>query len=134
MYMYGPPGELRDKFMRMNKFHSKRQRRIIHDWYAYAFVPINEQGIYDLEYGPDDENENLLCYKLPYCEVHYLWHFGIFDYINDKYDLLIDEGEEETISADQLERICFEICRGRRVWSEAVNKAIECGTYIYLVL
>ena len=134
MYMYGPPGELRDKFMRMNKFHSKWWRKIRHDCYSYAFVPINEQGKHDLEYGLDDENENLFQYKLPFSEVHYLWHFGIFDYINDKYGLLIDEGEEETISAEQLAQTLNEICRGRKVWSEAVHKAVECGTYIYLVL
>lgn len=95
------------------------------------FIPKNEQGIRD--YLEDTNgNENFFVYEISEEEFTVLWNHHVFDILNDKYDLLIDECEEETVTADQLKEAYKAISFYKGEWLKAVDKAIELGTCAYL--
>ena len=95
------------------------------------FVPKNEKGIHDYEMGIDN-NDDYFVFDLPEEEFDLLWKNKVFDILNEKYDLMIDEAEEETVTARQLKDTYDYITPKKGVWMDAVNRAIEFGTCAYL--
>lgn len=99
----------------------------------YLFVAKNEAGVESHYYGKNDR-ENLIQYELSEDEYYTLWKHHVFDILNDKFDLWIDNGESETVTADQLKAAYQEISQIKGTWLDAVNKAIEYGTCVFLDL
>ena len=97
----------------------------------YITVPINAEGMNDYQEGREG-TENMEEFILPEEEFDTLDRHKVFDIINDKCDLLIDIYESETVTAEQLQSVYKEISFMKGVWLNAVNKAIEYGTCIYL--
>ena len=95
------------------------------------FVPKNEKGKESHYWGKAD-SENLLRFDLSEDEYYKLFKHHVFEILNEKYDLWIDNGESETITAEQLKESYKEISLLKGVWLEAVNKAIEYGTCVFL--
>lgn len=95
------------------------------------FVPKNEEGVRDYENGVES-NDNFFVYDVPEDEFGILWKHHVFEMINRKYHLLIDECEEETVTAEQLKEMYPAISIKKGVWLEAVDKAIKLGTCAYL--
>lgn len=95
------------------------------------FVPKNEEGIREYETGSED-SENFEVFDIPEEEFEKLWKHRVFDILNDRFDLLIDECEEETVTADQLKEAYDAISLIDGEWMKAVNRTIETGLCAYL--
>lgn len=63
----------------------------------YVSVPKNQKGIYEFDTGVQG-SENLLFYNLPKVEFDYLVDNKIFEYLNEKGNLMIDDYESEIVS------------------------------------
>ena len=96
-----------------------------------VFVPKNEQAVKDFEEGTDTKDQ-FIVYEISEDEFDILWKHHVFDILNEKYDLWIDECEEETVTATQLKELYDAISFHKGSWLDAVNKAIEIGTCAYL--
>lgn len=94
-------------------------------------VPINEKGCQEYKDGYE-HTENMLEYIIPHDEFRLLWKNRIFDIINNRFNLLIDDYESESVTADQLKTVYNAINGVKGVFLQAVNKAIEFGTEICL--
>ena len=97
----------------------------------FATVPINEDGITDYENGLEN-SPNFIDYRIPEDEYNSLWENHTFDILNDRFDIMIDRYESEVIKADQLKKAYDAINVIKGVFLEAVDKAIELGTCVYL--
>ena len=95
-------------------------------------VPINETGRNSYDYGLEDA-ENLIVFDIPYDEFHILYPTVTED-INEKYGLLIDEYEDETIEADIVNEIMniLKSIDGIENIKKAFSKARELNTELYL--
>ena len=60
-------------------------------------IPKNEVGMEEYENGIEG-SENIISFTIPENEFNALW--DVFDSINEKYDLLIDDFESEIIPAE----------------------------------
>ena len=69
----------------------------------YVSVPKNQKGIYEYDTGVQG-SENLLFYNLPKVEFDYLVDNKIFEYLNEKGNLMIDDYESEIVSYGVLKR------------------------------
>lgn len=98
-------------------------------------VPLNEQGILDLDY--DNETENNRYISFPKEEYDYMIKNNLFDKINYKCDLLIDDFEEECVNKENLNTV-FEIVKKHKehipTFINALNIAISKNTFLEIVL
>ena len=97
----------------------------------YITVPINQKGI-DEYHKMVFESPNFLSFVLPEEEYEILDRHHVFDIINEKFDKMIDIYESEAIDANQLTLVKKEISLIPGVWMNAVNKAIEYKTCVFL--
>ena len=95
------------------------------------YVPRNEQGMKSHNAGLPD-SENLIKYVLSENEYFTLFQHRVFDILNDKFDLWIDNGESEEVTAEQLKSMYKAISPIEGVWLEAVNSAIKYKTCVFL--
>lgn len=63
----------------------------------FVSVPKNSKGIYEYDTVVQG-SENLLFYNLPKVEFDYLVDNKIFEYLNEKGNLMIDDYESEIVS------------------------------------
>ena len=96
----------------------------------YITIPKNETGIKEYNALIED-SENLLTFNLPEDEYSILDEYRIFDIINERYGLMIDIYESETVTAKQLQEAYGEIISKKGVWQEAVDLAIAYGTCMF---
>ena len=95
-------------------------------------VPKNSAGIDSCNRGVnDDENQEL--FPLTRDEYEVLRRHHVFDILNDRYDLWIDEGESETITAERLKDAYSAITPVKNSWQVAVDHAIKYNTFVCLV-
>ena len=95
-------------------------------------VPKNEEGIINCETGRDDSgNESF--YTLSKEEYNILRKNKVFDILNDKFDLWIDEGETEKVTSEQLKKAYNAITPVKGEWTKAVDEAIRAKTFLCLV-
>ena len=95
-------------------------------------VPKNEEGKQKCDIGIDDI-ENQLFFDLSVEEYEVLRENKVFEILNNKYGLWIDEGETESISANQLKETRNVIIPMRGAWSKAVDAAIGFKTCLITV-
>ena len=87
----------------------------------FLTVPKNEEGIIEYDIGIEGSN-NLNVYVLPEEEFNNLW--AVFDIMNVRWGLLIDEYESEIIENSYLE-ICKQILQEMKVDSPIFMSALE---------
>lgn len=99
----------------------------------FLIVPINEQGIDDVEYMRE-ETPDILEYVLSPMEFQTLWNAHIFENINTKYHLLIDTYETETIPleccAGSLSIVREAGLEKDSVFATALKQAMNYGTFV----
>ena len=95
------------------------------------FIPKDDQAIRDYKIGKEDK-EQFYIFEIDENEFTDLWKHHVFDILNERYDLLIDECEEETVTAEQLKEAYKAISYRKGSWLDAINKTIEMGTCAYL--
>ena len=78
--------------------------------------------------------ENCIYYTLSRDEYETLRKHHVFDILNDRFDLWIDEGESETVSADQLKNAYTEVNLMKGEWMKAVDAAIKHNTCLFMAL
>lgn len=98
----------------------------------YISVPLNEKGIKDYNYGKED-SDNIKVLELSENEFYDLYDNGIFDKINLKCNLLIDDYESEKISDSNLE-IALNIVKENKcdILVRALELAIKYNTLVGL--
>ena len=67
----------------------------------YISVPLNEQGIKDYNYG--EESNNIKVFNIDETQFSTMEELGVFDKINNRCQLLIDDYESEEIKGSNLE-------------------------------
>lgn len=100
--------------------------------YKYIIVPKNDVGMEEIKNGYT-ESENIEEYKLTIDEFVALDNNNVFEIINSNCGKLIDEGEEETVTAKQLQKVYMAINLKIGSWLDAINAAIKYKTYVYLM-
>ena len=97
-------------------------------------VPIDEQGILDYE-NDVTKIDRLKYFILSQKEFNSMISDGFFDLLNDKFDLWIDEYEEEIISNKYLisiKQLIESLGKNYSLFLTALNYAIECNTELCL--
>lgn len=97
-------------------------------------VPIDEQGILDYE-NDISKVDKLKYFSLPYEEFNTMISNGFFDLLNDKFDLWIDDYEEEIIPNEYLvpiKELIKSLKNNYPSFSNALNYAINCNTELCL--
>ena len=98
----------------------------------YITVPINQEGYKEYDIGIE-ESPNQITYHLPFEEFLKLERGGVFRVLETRYiDLYIEDGESAVITAERLKKVYGAINAIPGVFMDAVNKAIELGTCVYL--
>lgn len=97
----------------------------------YIFVPKNETGIESHHWGREDK-DNLIEFELSEDEYYTLYKHHVFDILNEKYDLWIDNGESEKVTAAQLKESYKAISLMKGAWLDAVDTAIKYETCVFL--
>ena len=100
----------------------------------YISVPKNSKGISEYDIGVQG-SENLLFLSLPKEEFYYLVDNKIFEYLNEKGNLMIDDYESEIVSYEVLEReveLWLKLKDITPVFVYAIEKAITYKTFIGL--
>lgn len=98
----------------------------------YVSVPKNSKGIYEYDIGAQG-SENLLFLNLPKDEFDYLVENKIFECLNEKGNLMIDDYESEIVSYKVLEHeieLWLKIKDITPVFVYAIEKAITYKTFI----
>lgn len=95
-------------------------------------TPKNQAGIDSYNKGIDDY-ENSELYNLSDAEYEQLRKHHVFDILNERFDLWIDEGESESISVDQLREAYDAITPAKGEWTKAVDASIRYGTCLFVV-
>lgn len=95
-------------------------------------VPKNQAGMDSYSRGETDENNNEL-FHLSESEFITLQRHHVFDILNERFNLWIDDGEAETVTAEQLKDAYSAINLLNGEWKKAVDKAIKYKTCAYLV-
>lgn len=117
---------------------------IINDHHCFCVVPLNEKGVYEIEYSQySDFTQNMHVEDLTLSETESVY-MSVISKFNDEFDLLIGYFEEETLPNKDLDR-AIEIVEGAQKNAEtdleksatskflaALKKAKECGTYVEL--
>ena len=100
--------------------------------HLFITIPINQKG-YEEYNRMIDESENQITYLLSFVEYKKLIDAGVFLVPERRYpDLYITDGESNTITSEQLKNVYDDINVIPGVFMEAVNKAIELGTCVFL--
>ena len=94
-------------------------------------VPLNDKGRKEYNYGIE-HTENMAEFFLDEAEFNTLYDGGIFDAINAKCGKQIDDYESEEISASELVECTGLLSGFSGTFMNAVNKAIEAGTFLAL--
>lgn len=97
-------------------------------------VPIDKQGVLDYE-NDISKIDRLKYFNLPYKEFEAMFSEGFFDLINDKFDLWIDDYEEEIISNEYLipiKELIKSFKKNYPSFLNALNYAINCNTELCL--
>lgn len=100
----------------------------------YISVPKNSKGNSEYDIGVQG-SENLLFLSLPKEEFDYLVDNKIFEYLNEKGNLMIDDYESEIVSYEVLEREVDSWLKLKDispVFVYAIEKAITYKTFIGL--
>lgn len=97
----------------------------------HIFVPKNEAGMESHYWGRKDK-DNLIEFELSEDEYYTLFKHHVFDILNDKYDLWIDNGESEKVTAEQLKKSYKSISLIKGVWLTAIDTAIQYNTCVFL--
>ena len=97
----------------------------------FVTVPINQTGIEEIE-QMQEASANFETYIIPAEEYRALWKAHVFDVINNRFGLMIDDNESEKVTAEQLEEVLQAIDIVPGVFVDAVKAAISFGTRIYL--
>lgn len=97
----------------------------------YITVPKNDTGVREYK-SLIEESDNLINFTLPEDEYEKLDKHHVFDILNERFGLMIDICESETVAASQLKQAYQEISLFKGVWLEAVDKAIAFGTCVFL--
>lgn len=107
-----------------------------------VYVPINDNGIKELETGEEKETRNLVIYEFAPEDYYYLEDHRYFDFLNVECGCLIDLYEEENIPNDKLKTAVdiTDILIGQSTEQKFVNLAekfveifelaIKSGTYV----
>lgn len=97
----------------------------------YISVPLNKQGIEDYDCGK--ESNNVKVFEIKEAEYNNIYEAGVFDEINNKCDLLIDDYESEEIKGNNLE-IALDILKNNKckVLIQALELAIKNNTLVGL--
>lgn len=108
----------------------------MHEQRRLLCAPLNEQGIVDLD--NDTPSENVLYISFPKNEYEYMMNqTNLFDEINIKCNLLIDDYEEDTIQTEHIS-IVEEIIKSHQsripTFIKVLKIAKECETYLEVVL
>lgn len=107
----------------------------------WIYVPKTAEDMKADWYG--DETADIYEWRLSDYEFQTLWDDGVFEYLNEKFNALIDEFEEEWIMYQHIyfthEELVEELnkfsCRNEvRMLIKMINKAIESRTYIGFIL
>lgn len=98
----------------------------------FISVPLNDQGIDDYNYGVEG-SKNITEIKLGEDEFDKIYFSGVFDDINEKCNLLIDDYESEEIKGENL-KIALDISKKKKceVLIQATELAIEKNTLVGL--
>ena len=80
-----------------------------------------------------DPNMKNIPYPLSESEFITLQRHHVFDILNERFHLWIDDGEAETVTAEQLKDAYSAINLLNGEWKKAVDKAIKYKTCAYLV-
>ena len=97
-------------------------------------VPIDERGIYDYE-NDISKTDRLKFFVLSRKEFNSMMSDGFFDLLNNKFDLWIDDYEEEIISNEYLisvKQLIESYSRNYPDFFKALNYAIQCNTELCL--
>jgi len=100
--------------------------------HLFITVPKNDQGYQDYDIGID-ESENFLSYKLSPEEYDRLFKAGVFRILEGMFkDVYISDGERNMITAEQFNKVGNAIDIVDGVFMNAVRKAKEYGTCVFL--
>lgn len=97
-------------------------------------VPIDKQGVSDYE-NDVTKTDRLKYFVLSYKEFNSMESDGFFDLLNDKFDLWIEEYEEEIIPNKHLiavKEIVKSLKKEYTLFLKALDYAIECDTELCL--
>jgi len=97
----------------------------------FLTVPINERGIEEYDHGIEN-TENMIEIMLPEKEYVELKESGIFEFINEKCDLLIDDYESEIIDADDLRKCITQIELHKGIFLDHAYQAMKYKTFLAL--
>lgn len=97
----------------------------------YISVPLNKLGVNEYDHGED--TDNIKSFELDENEYINICMTGIFDEINNKCNLLIDDYESEIIDGKDL-KIALEIAENNncKILIKALNLAIKYNTFVGL--
>lgn len=107
----------------------------------FIYVPKTVEDMKADWYG--DETANIYKWNLSQDEFQTLWDCGVFEYLNKKLNILIDEFEDEWIMYQYLyfyyEELIEELNKFRcsneiKILISMIEKAIESRTYIIFCL
>jgi len=98
----------------------------------FISVPLNEQGMDDYNYGVED-SKNITEIKLDEDKFDKVYFSRVFNDINEKCNLLIDDYESEVIKGENL-KIALDISKKKKcgVLIQAIELAIEKNTLVGL--
>ncbi|AJA50068.1 hypothetical protein CPAST_c40390 [Clostridium pasteurianum DSM 525 = ATCC 6013] len=100
----------------------------------YISVPLNSLGAEEYNYGEED-SKNITVFELTKEEFDKIYSSGVFEEINDKCNLLIDDYESEEIKGDNL-NTALSIAEKKELSCkkliDALNLAIDKNTFIGL--
>ncbi|MBQ9008989.1 MAG: hypothetical protein IJ088_06625 [Clostridia bacterium] len=100
--------------------------------HMYITVPINKEGYDEYDHGIEF-SDNLIVYHMPYDEYKKLVRGRVFRVLETRYiDLYIVDGESAVITAERLIKVYDAINAIPGVFLEAVDKAIELGTCVFI--
>ncbi len=97
----------------------------------YISVPLNKLGINEYDHGED--TDNIKSFELDKNEYINICMTGVFDEINNKCNLLIDDYESEIIYGNNL-KIALKIAKNNdcKILINALELAIKCNTLVGL--
>ena len=94
-------------------------------------VPLNTKGIEEYNYGVQ-ATPNMHEYQLEPAEMERLYIMGIFNYINEKCNLMIDDYESEIITAENIRKCLDELKKCPGTFLDAAQDALKYNTFLAL--
>ena len=103
----------------------------------HRFIALgkNKQGDYDCDHRKYD-SLFVIAHEMPIKEFNNLYNSGVFDKINERFDLLIDDYESETIPAS-IAADCLKIVKESNVeingvFAQSLKEVVNYGTRAFL--